>query len=104
MKIAGIATVLALSAVAAPVFADSHMSTGGLVDPIMQAAIDSGVCGEARVATAVLNEAENVIEVTCEEDVAGFVPLVGGLGPLLAGGAAVLVAAAAGGGATSDTQ
>lgn len=103
MKIAHIAVLFAFTAAAGPLVAQDA-GTEEPVDPIMQAAIDSGVCGEARVATAVLNEAENVIEVTCEEDVAGFVPLVGGLGPLLAGGAAVLVAAAAGGGATSDTQ
>lgn len=100
MMIARIAACVALSLAAAPLLAQDAAP----VDPILQAAIDSGVCGDARVASAVLNEAENVIEVTCEEDVAGFVPLVGGLAPLLAGGAAVVVAAAAGGGSTSDTQ
>jgi hypothetical protein len=74
------------------------------VDPYVQAAIDSGICGDAPVASAVFDPATNQVSVTCEEDVAGFLPLVGGLGPILAGGAALVLAAAGGGGGASDTQ
>jgi hypothetical protein len=73
------------------------------VDPLIQAAIDSGICGEAPVATAVLNAETNQIDVTCEEDVVGFVPLAGAV-PALAGAAAALLAALGGGGGPSDTQ
>lgn len=70
------------------------------IDPYMQAAIDSGVCGDAQVRTAVFNDERNIIEVTCEEEPAGIVPLVGGLGPaLIAGGAALALAL----GSTSGT-
>ena len=74
------------------------------IDPV-QAATDSGVCGDAGVASATFDAATNLITATCNEDVEGFVPLAGGLGPALAaGGAAAVLAAAAGGGAASDTQ
>ncbi|MCF7698611.1 hypothetical protein [Loktanella sp. M215] len=78
-------------------------------DPYLLAAEQSGVCGDAGVASATLTE-ENTIMATCnEDDVTGFVPLFGGLG---AGGAAGLIGAAAvvaavagaGGNAASDTQ
>lgn len=79
-----------------------------IVDPYMQAAIDSGVCGDREVRSAVYNEQINQIEVTCEEDVVGLLPLAGGLGPAAAGigalAAALLGAAGAGGNGPSDTQ
>lgn len=76
----------------------------GVADSVMQAAIDSGVCGEAAVRSATFNEARNIIEVTCEEEPAGFLPLLGGLGPALGLGAAALGAlAVAGGSGTSGT-
>jgi len=71
-------------------------------DPYMQAAIDSGVCGDARVLTAVFVQDRNVIEVTCEEEAAGFFPLAGGLGPALAAGGAALALVAMS--SSSDTQ
>ena len=73
-------------------------------DPLIQAAVDSGACGETFVATAVLSPTGR-IEVTCAADVVGFVPLLGGLGPTLAGTAiaAAVAAAVGGGGATPDT-
>ncbi len=63
-----------------------------------------GACGPFGVATAVL-DAEGVLRVTCNEDATAFVPLLGGLAPVLGLGAAATVAAAlAGGNATPDTQ
>lgn len=104
MRIARNFGLMTLVLAAAPVLAQDG-TTEEITDPVFQAAVDSGICGEATVATAVLNTELNQIEVTCNEDVEGFVPLVGGLGPLFAGGAAVVLAAAAGGGgAPSDTQ
>ncbi|MCC7321404.1 MAG: hypothetical protein IT542_10570 [Rubellimicrobium sp.] len=101
MKIARLSAIVTFALVAGPVLADDTVSSGGLAAPdVMQTAIDSGVCGERQVLSAVLNTATNQIEVTCEEDVAGFVPLIGGIGPALAAGAALLVVA----GASSDTQ
>ncbi len=63
-----------------------------------------GACGPFGVATAVL-DAEGALRVTCNEDATAFVPLLGGLAPVLGLGAAATVAAAlAGGNATPDTQ
>ena len=64
----------------------------------------SGACGPFGVASAVLN-AEGVISVTCNEDATAFVPLLGGLGPILGlGVAATVVGAIADGNSTPDTR
>jgi hypothetical protein len=63
-----------------------------------------GACVPFGVATAVL-DSEGALRVTCNEDATAFVPLIGGLGPVLGLGAAATVASAiAGGNATPDTQ
>lgn len=63
-----------------------------------------GACGPFGVATAVL-DADGALRVTCNEDATAFVPLLGGLAPVLGLGAAATVAAAlAGGNATPDTR
>ena len=72
----------------------------GALNPYMQPAIDSGVCGDAEVRTATFAADRNVIEVTCEEEAAGIFPLAGGLAPALIGGGAALALAL---GATSGT-
>ncbi len=79
------------------------LAQDAVFNPYMQAAIDSGICGDAQVQTAVFNEASNVIEVTCEEEPAVFAPMVGALGPALGIGAAALGALALGGSGTSGT-
>lgn len=66
-------------------------------------ATESGICGDAGVAAAIFN-AESIVEATCN-DATAFLPLAGGLAPLLGLGAGVLaLAATAGGSATPDTQ
>ena len=63
-----------------------------------------GVCGPFGVASAII-DAEGIIQATCNEDVTGFVPLLGGLGPALGLGAiATFAAAIADGNSTPDTQ
>ncbi len=63
-----------------------------------------GACGPFGVATAVLG-ADGALRVTCNDDATAFVPLLGGLAPVLGLGAAATVAAAlAGGNATPDTR
>ncbi|MFO8126631.1 hypothetical protein [Yoonia sp.] len=102
MKILPIAAVLFLVASAASAQTEAEQAR------YMQIAIDSGVCGEAFVASARFEADENVIMVTCEEDAEGFIPLVGGLAPGLAGAAAAaagaaILSATSGGGAPADT-
>lgn len=66
-------------------------------------ATESGICGDAGVAEAIFN-AESIVEATCN-DATAFLPLAGGLGPLLGLGAGALaLAATAGGSATPNTQ
>ena len=63
-----------------------------------------GVCVPFGVASARFDDA-GVLRVICAEDATAFVPVLGGLAPLLgAGGIAVLAAAVAGGNSTPDTQ
>ena len=71
----------------------------------MAFAVAANACGDFPIASAVFT-AENTIEVQCEDDATGFVPLVGGAGPALGLGGAALLAAVAGGGTSStpDTQ
>lgn len=75
-----------------------------LAQDYMQMATDSGVCGAAPVATATFIAETNTISVVCEEDVTGFLPLLGGLGPTALASFAVVLAAAGGGSGPSDTQ
>lgn len=71
----------------------------------MAAAVAANACGDLPIASALFNAA-GAIEVECEDDVTGFLPLAGGIGPALGLGGAVILAALAGGGTggTSDTQ
>ena len=92
-------SVLALTT--APVLAQD--TAFGTEARAIEIATEAGVCGEAPVASATFTSATNV-SATCDEDVEGFVPLVGGLVPVLVGGVAVVLAAATGGGAPPDTQ
>ncbi|WP_296423055.1 hypothetical protein [Yoonia sp.] len=74
-----------------------------IVDPIaiVQA---SGVCAPFGVASATAAP-DGTIRAVCNDDATAFVPLLGGLGPVLGAGAAVAVASAvSGGNATPDTQ
>ncbi len=72
-------------------------------DPIAIAEAQ-GACVPFGVATARFDDA-GVLFVTCEEDATAFVPLLGGLAPLLgAAGAAAIAASVAGGNSTPDTQ
>lgn len=72
-------------------------------DPIVIAEAQ-GACTPFGVATARFDDA-GVLLVTCEDDATAFVPLLGGLAPLLgAAGAAAVAAAVAGGNSTPDTQ
>lgn len=74
-----------------------------LLDPIAIAEAQ-GACVPFGVATARFDDA-GVLLVTCEDDATAFVPLLGGLAPLLgAAGAAAVAAAVAGGNSTPDTQ
>ncbi|MBW7922544.1 MAG: hypothetical protein H3C51_10640 [Rubellimicrobium sp.] len=92
------------AAVVATLSAMPVLAQGPVSDPYMQAAIDSGVCGDADVRTAVFNEERNIIEVTCEDEPAGIFPIIGGLGPALGIGAAALGALALGGSGASGTN
>ena len=74
-----------------------------LVDPVAIAEAQ-GVCAPAPVATATL-DVEGVIRATCAEDATAFVPLLGGLAPVLGlGAAATAISALSGGNSTPDTQ
>ena len=68
-------------------------------------ATEQVACGDLGILSAVYNDAGE-IAVDCDDDVTGFVPLLGGLAPALGGVAAVaaLAGAGGGGGAPSDTQ
>lgn len=73
------------------------------LDPIAIAQAQ-GVCVPFGVASAQFDDA-GVLRVICEEDATAFVPVLGGLAPLLgAGGIAALAAAVAAGNSTPDTQ
>ena len=88
-----------------PVLPDQ--APGGNSALAFELATASGVCGDPGVETAEFVTPEE-ISVTCNEDATGFVPLAGGLAPLLLGGAAAAAALAAtaggGGSSTPDTQ
>ncbi len=82
----------------------------------MQIAVNSAACGDRVISSARWSEDRSQVLVRCGtqrlaaatgEEVTGFVPLLGGLGPALGIGATVVaagVAAAGGGGSTPDTQ
>lgn len=79
------------------------LSAQGVPD-LVALAEAQGACVPFGVATAVL-DSDGALRVTCNEDATAFVPLLGGLGPLLGLGAAATVASAiAGGNATPDTR
>ena len=81
----------------------AFVSAQSLTTPIAIAEAQ-GTCGPFGVASAVL-DSEGVIRVTCNEDATAFVPLLGGLGPVLGLGVAATVAGAiAGGNSTPDTR
>lgn len=92
--------LLALLAIGLPMgFAHAQQ----LQDPVAIAEAQ-GVCVPFGVADARF-DAAGVLQVTCEDDATAFVPLLGGLAPLLgAGGIAALAAAISGGNSTPDTQ
>ncbi|WP_341366851.1 hypothetical protein [Yoonia sp. BS5-3] len=74
-----------------------------LPDPVALAEAQ-GVCVPFGVASARFDDA-GVLRVTCADDATAFVPILGGLAPLLgAGGVAAIAAAIAGGNSTPDTQ
>jgi hypothetical protein len=95
----------ALSLIAIPVLAQA----GGFSpeSSALEVANNSGVCGELGVLDATL-QADGTVAVVCNEDPTAFLPLAGGLGPLLGLGAAAAVVGIAASsddnGATSDTQ
>lgn len=104
-----ILAVLAAGAVALPAFAQSRTSAEA-----MRIAKESQMCGDVEIIRAEWRRHGN-IGVLCEGAAAvppgdmgqatNFVPLIGGLGPLLGlGGGAVIVGALGGGSSTSDTQ
>jgi Na+/glutamate symporter len=86
------------------VFLTIVVASPALGQDYMQMATDSGICGDAPVAAATFVAETNSISVTCQEDVTGFLPLIGGLGPAALAGIAVVLAAAGGGSGPSDTQ
>lgn len=103
--------VLAAGAIAAPAIAQSRD------DEAMRIAKESRMCGDLKIIRAEFRRHGNV-GVLCEGaalppanaaagmgEATNFVPLIGGLGPLLGlGGGALVVGALAGGSSTSDTQ
>lgn len=102
--------VLAATGAAMPALAQSRNN-----DEAMRIAKESRMCGDLRIVRAEFRRHGNV-GVLCEGgalppaeaamgEATNFVPLVGGLGPLLGlGGGAVIVGALGGGSSTSDTQ
>lgn len=102
MKRPALACLIAAAAGAgSPVLAQQAATS--IADIHMQLAIDSGVCGDAVVASVVHDAAANTLRVTCEEDVQGFVPVLGGFALPVAAGIASVLAATAGGGGPADT-
>ncbi|NCO87845.1 MAG: hypothetical protein GW886_14565 [Rhodobacterales bacterium] len=91
--------ILGMAMTGAPVMAQDTSD-----EEAMRVAVASGVCGDLEVLSARFLE-NGTVSVDCE-DATGFVPLLGGLGPVLAGAAGVgaLAAAAGGGGSTPQTQ
>lgn len=90
-------------ATALAMFASTSVVAQSTFDPVAVAEAQ-GVCAPFGVNTAVM-DAQGVIRVTCNEDATAFVPLLGGLAPVLGLSAVATAAAAiAGGNATPDTQ
>lgn len=98
-----IAAAVALAS--SPALAQSFDFRTATPEQLYQYAVDSEVCEDRDVRSAVYNADRNVVEVECEEEAVGFVPLVGGLGgggiAAIAGGLAL---ALAGGSSTSSTD
>jgi len=100
--------VLAAGAAAVPALAQSRN------DEAMRIAKESRMCGDLRIRRAEFRRHGNV-GVLCDGGIlppaeavgeaTNFVPLIGGLGPLIGlGGGAVVVGVLGGGSSTSDTQ
>lgn len=104
-------TVLAAGAIAAPAVGQSRN------DEAMRIAEESRMCGDLKILRAEFRRHGNV-GVLCQGagadpiapaanmgEATNFIPLIGGLGPLLGlGGGALVVGTLAGGSSTSDTQ
>ena len=102
MKRLAIPLVMSFAAVSA--YAEAVVPEGS--DPeAFRIATEQLACGDAGIVSAVFDDM-GAIAVDCDDDVTGFVPLLGGLAPALGGVAAVaaLAGAGGGGGAPSDTQ
>lgn len=97
------APFLVAMTMASPALAGGLADTIVEIDAIEQARL-SGVCGDRAVSSAAFN-ANGQLEVVCSEDATAFIPLAGGLLPLLGAAALPALLSAAGGGtATPDTQ
>ena len=102
--------LLAAAGMALPALAQSRSS-----EEAMRIAKESRMCGDLRIVRAEFRRHGN-IGVLCEGGIlppteaamgeaTNFVPLIGGLGPILGlGGGALAVTALSGGSSTSDTQ
>ncbi|WP_373635233.1 hypothetical protein [Yoonia sp. SS1-5] len=79
------------------------VSAQDLQDPTIVARLNAA-CEPLGVAGAVVSE-PGVIRVTCGEDATAFVPLLGGLAPLVGAGVVTAIASGlTGGNTTPDTQ
>lgn len=101
LSAAAVAAIM-LSPIAASAQETRATGPASVTDPLILAAERSGVCGEFGVATAVLNDA-NQISAVCNDDAVAFLPLLGG--QALAGllGLTAVLAGAGGGSPTGAT-
>lgn len=97
--------VTILMAAAASLFTASAMAQNvdmsqSTPDALYQLAVESGVCEDRGVLSAAYNAVADQIEVVCEKEAAGVVPLLGGLGgggiALVAGGLALALSSTSG--------
>ncbi|PUB12117.1 hypothetical protein DFP92_11193 [Yoonia sediminilitoris] len=96
-------TIRHLTGLAAILLMCGSASAQTLQDPIAIAEAQ-GACAPFGVKTAIFDD-QGSIRVTCNEDATAFVPLLGGLAPLVGLGAVATVAAAiSGGNATPNTR
>jgi len=102
---------LALFAVSIAVPVHAQTAVRQTEEALIIAANAIPFCEEGKTATAARyrSETDDTIEITCDDDVVGFVPPAAGLGGGAGVGAAlaglaIAAAAAGGGGATPDTQ
>ncbi len=100
-------TAAAVSLAAAPLLAQTGDLSTATPAELYQIAVESGVCEDRAVQSAAFNPIEDRVEVVCEEEAAGVVPLLGGLGGgglALAGAGLALALGAGGSSSSSDTQ